>query len=800
MVILLAFAHRHHQKSPTHSRTWLGLSFALTTMAGSNSSGPNYRNGLLILINIGLLVVVILNLTSSSRIIDLESQLAAQKLSFGATGPVKDDNNSNSPSLALEREKQRNVDLKARIQELESKLSASETTVAAVTNNVRQLEQEVANAKTLTNDPQQVNKDDTATTASVSSTDCNNNNNNNNNNASVVMIPKNDSNDILPPPFDQKRSAMCGALPSVIPSTLHLWNSYLDRVVMASKHENDKSYRTHDYTTELLHLISPDKIDRSIVGVPHQWGNVRRVMTKVWERYQYVTTKQQQQQGSTADGGEEKPRVKILVMGGSLIVGVNCRKIIKEYRMGYLLPNRLCTWTHRLETFLNKMLVADVFEVQKVALGGTNTETGHVLLEQDFIPEEAKDADILINAYSTNDMHILTMIEAKQNGVTLRDRIMEMTQNFVRTAMKDGDCAPLLLHMDDYLGNEQREIMVTMELSQAVQTLSAYYGFAAMSYANVVRDIVYGDTHEGWFSPSGWYEGDEMVREIHPNMGMHIVSSWVVAYNMLNIGLTYCTIEPYLTQKQNKDTTEEKVQYEAIAPLPALRRRPHQQDIGFKPKGRPYGLPPVLEESLSLENVTALWKAAPPLQRLTDGETCPHNVGPKCPLSWFSGLTKEGLNVTIAEWMFVRDAYKNTGWGVDQNGKKMGISPKDDGTDAANKAEPKILQLLVPQLQHDVTALTLFYMKSYGEKWDGSRIRFSVEARPGNTNDESKDGSGFVSVRDPDELVGYHGKNTSETYTHRIKLDGIGAGKDVLIGLELIGGTTFKMMGIALCK
>jgi hypothetical protein len=50
--------------------------------------------------------------------------------------------------------------------------------------------------------------------------------------------------------------------------------------------------------------------------------------------------------------------------------------------------------------------------------------------------------------------------------------------------------------MDDYLGNEQREILVTTELAQATMVLANYYGFTSMSYANVVRDIVYGDTHE----------------------------------------------------------------------------------------------------------------------------------------------------------------------------------------------------------------------------------------------------------------------------------------------------------------
>ena len=575
------------------------------------------------------------------------------------------------------------------------------------------------------------------------------------------------------------RSPMCSVLPEIIPSTLHLWNSYLPRIIAASQHENDRKYTVHDFTAELLHLVSPDRMDRSIVGLPHQWTVVKRVMTKAWERYQYTLNQE----------GPEKPKVKILVMGGSLIVGVNCRKIIPEHNLGFLMPNRLCTWTHRLETFLNKMLAADVFEVAKVALGGTNTETGHVLLEQDFLPPEAKNADILINAYSTNDMHIITVLEARSGNQTLREKVMEMTQHFVRTALKDGDCAPLLLHMDDYLGNEQREILTTTELSQAVQTLSAYYGFAAMSYANVIRDIVYGDTKEGWVSPKGWYEGGEMVREIHPGMGMHIVSSWVAAYNMLNLALTYCTIEGFEEQTRPVDETQQ-VPYESIQGLPKLLGRPK---ISAKPHGRPRGLPPPLTASLSLENVTALWKKAKPLQRIQNASlsSCPSSGEARCPFSWISGLTKAGLNTTYATELFVTTAKSNSGWIINSDGGKIGVSP--DGPVAENT--PKKLQLEVRNLHHEITTLTMFYMKSYGTKWAYSRIRLAVLKR-----DSNQPEGAYQIVGSAAELVGFHGKNTSETYTHRMTLEGISAGNDLQMEVELIGGTTFKIMGLATCK
>ena len=169
-----------------------------------------------------------------------------------------------------------------------------------------------------------------------------------------------------------------------------------------------------------------------------------------------------------------------------------------------------------------------MFQVTKIAMGGTNTAVGAQVFQFDLLPEEARDPDIVINGYATNDMHVLTVLEAQSGNQTLGQRVFEITQEFVRTVLEDKPCRnkPLLIHMDDYLGNEQREILSTMELSQAVGTLADYYGFARVSYANLVRDIVYGDTREYWFSPEGWWpEGNRskvMEREIHPGMGKWI--------------------------------------------------------------------------------------------------------------------------------------------------------------------------------------------------------------------------------------------------------------------------------------
>ncbi len=49
-------------------------------------------------------------------------------------------------------------------------------------------------------------------------------------------------------------------------------------------------------------------------------------------------------------------------------------------------------------------------------------------------------------------------------------------------------------------------------------------------------------------------------------------------------------------------------------------------------------------------------------------------------------------------------------------------------------------------------------------------------------------------------MLGTHNKNTSEMYTEEIILDKpVGAGEKIQLEATLVGGETFKIMGLAVC-
>jgi hypothetical protein len=563
---------------------------------------------------------------------------------------------------------------------------------------------------------------------------------------------------------------VCQEIPYPTPSAMALWNQNILKILEATRLPKDTRFSFHDFTAEALQIITP-RLHRSVKSMPHEWASLERAMTIAWERYQFL----QLSRANQAKVNNPPRPLKILVMGGSLLVGTNCRKLKTELDLNFGLPNRECNWSHRLLEFLNSYVGGELVQVTKVAMGGTNTATGSVIWKYDLIPEDAKNPDIVLNAYSTNDMHILTLLEARSANVTLRDKVFEMTQDYVRAILHTCDPSrppPLLLHVDDYLGNEQRKIWDTTELSQGVQVLANYYGFTSFSYADVVRDMVYGDTRESWFS-AHWWETGSFGREIHPGMGMHIASTWVAVYNMLNLVTTYCSI-PSIAPTYN--ITE----YETgVLGLPKLRKDViHAQG---KPKPHPKGLPPVLTKDLLIEDVTTLWRQAEQNAVICDHEKEGKHHMPKCPFSWVSGLSLQQNNNTYIQEYFHDQATTWDGWKLGNDGGKLGFVPTHQN------ASDMVLEFSYPQT---IRSVTLFYMKSYGPKWNKSRLQI----RSWKTPNESV-------LLDERYIVGFHDKNTSEMYTEAIELpEPIPSGARLKLGAKLVGGTEFKIMGLAVCS
>lgn len=595
------------------------------------------------------------------------------------------------------------------------------------------------------------------------------------------------------------RHPLCQAImPHPVPTAMDLWNEHILKIFSMSRIPQDTKYNFHDFTAQLLQIISP-RLPRSVKTVPFDWRPIENALTVAWERYRYLQLPEEERKMIPI---HDKPRpLKILAMGGSVMVGRNCAALKKEMGFQWRLPLRECNWSSRLGNFLNNLFLGDgkdheenLVEISKVAMGGTNTATGSVIWQYDLVPEEARNPDIVINAYSTNDMHILTILEAQSTNTTLRDKTFDMIQQYVRQVLGSRNCRsgsdelipPLLLHMDDYLGNEQVKIWDTTELTQGVQVLANYYGFVSVSYADVIREFVYGDTYERWFSSEWWVSGGEKYeRQIHPGMGMHISQIWVAAYNFLHLASSYCSMPTDVIDNLGNNNINE---YQAgLWGLPELKR--DTKEVKGKPKPRPEGLPPELTQELLLEEVTSLWKTQTEEEESNRPKPeCKSDASAatvKCPFSWVSGLSLQQNNVTWIKEYFEKQSSTWEGWELSDD-EKIGFVPSTQNADG--KKARMILDFTYSQ---KIQSITIFFMKSYGEQWENSELSIRI------LSDEGKEQSPL----EERNILGTHSKKTSEMYTEEIILaNPVDAGEKIQLDATLVGGKTFKIMGLAVCS
>lgn len=622
----------------------------------------------------------------------------------------------------------------------------------------------------------------------------------------------------------QKQDICSTLLPKPTPTALSLWSHHMPNILNATKHWSDReNFLYHDFTALLLFFLTPDRLQRSVKTLPLDWTPVERGLNVIQRRVHFLQTEMDRyRQKNNLSSQDEIPieamkainddpkaprRLNLLVMGGSVTMGVVCH-INPVNEKG---PNRRDgAWPARLDHFLQNLFHGmDLINLQTMALGGTNTESAITMWDYSLLQGDIPYPDVLINAYATNDMHWNSMQDAIARNQTLEQSLYKLSQEFIRQVMTPKKSCrhapPMLLYFDDYLGNEQNEILSTLASSQTINLMSSYYGLGSISYADAVRDIVYGDTKEWWFS-SQWYKGDDYIRAVHPHMGTHIAMAWVVAFNLFNLVTTYCSLPEIGTQSatdtirrlhagtERNSKGEWNYDYKPINGLPHLQET---KKFGGGPREKPRGIPPPLTPDLSLEHITdewqkdsvehaPLWKTIP--ECLAEGhfdDAIDHDSLPKpCLFSWVVYMERfldkpKGLNNKLKPYLV-----SNDGWSAEADNNKLGWVPSSGLGSKFTLEFKKVAQ--------PVQMMTWMIMRSYGEKWEGSKLK--VEAWSGEK------------LLASDEIVGFHDKKTSETYNIKMKLidpesasPGIPPGSDLKVTFELVGGTTFKISGMAIC-
>ena len=205
-------------------------------------------------------------------------------------------------------------------------------------------------------------------------------------------------------------------------------------------------------------------------------------------------------------------------------------------------------------------------------------------------------------------------------------------------------------------------------------------------------------------------------------------------------------------------------------------------------------LPPPLSKRLTLKNVATLWNN-------TNNDNSNSNCNIKdidkvCSFKWLNG---GGFNTqsNTKENVLSKRITKSNGWSIIEDyNNKLGL--------VAIGGKDSYVQLTFENINESINSLIFIILRSYGKKWQNSRVKIRVMAKnykysDGNNNKYSNNDTDediILSI----ELNGFHKSKTSLIYPFAYKLnETIGIGSTMVVDIQLIDGTTFKFTDMAFC-
>lgn len=646
----------------------------------------------------------------------------------------------------------------------------------------------------------------------------------------------------------------------MIPHTSYLWKYFEESILEATRPVNDAHFAYRDFMVELMKYMTPSRLATSRKTLPlAYWDQVEKIIQITYARWKYV----HHNDGNVKRNVEEVvPRkLSIVVFGGSVTVGSYCYETPIEYNINSTkLPyqdDNACNWANRLHHFFNKLFLGpnfrkdtttvqdtDIVKVYNVGKGATNTINGRMIWDLSLLPPDIpRNPDIIINAYSTNDVHQMFQGDdkGKYDKTTVihpsEQVLLDMEQDFIRRILAGDDTSsvnnaapinpkddsnnaipttsesPLLIYYDDYVGNSEKGILALYHYNNVMNMMSNYYGFGFISYVDAVRDMVYTDTNESWFSTSGWPE-----IHFHPGQGMHISTVWMMAYNLFDYVLTYCS-----DRKQQHQQQQQVVNDDPIRMAYTARNNYQYKD---RPTTRPMGvLPPPLQWNLTLDNISNLWnKAAVQKQQQRDKkqkeqQQTNHSNGiitdqlmNPC---YYANVGIVSKSVEEFENGLSKYMTYNKGWETRTDHLKLGYVATPELIDNGNST----FIMLFPNISQRVQVIHIIYMRSYGQFWYGSELQItsSVIHRndQSNSNNKHQNNSTNTTLMTAEttttpiqqqqifKISGHQpDRDTSEVYNDKLRMTKeqvANVGDDIQLQFQLIHGKTFKLVGIALC-
>ena len=317
------------------------------------------------------------------------------------------------------------------------------------------------------------------------------------------------------------------------------------------------------------------------------------------------------------------------------------------------------------------------------------------------------------------------------------------------------------------MGNQHNLILGENSNGWLTQEMSDWYRAMFISYASVVRRLVYANQKETLLSAYWKWPS----KDVHFRMSAHMSLSWVAAFAVLSAAVDFC----------DDDYSDEA--------LSRLFPEMFPQAIFDMVERVP---PSKLNANTMIETVSGEWLEDTKADLAYKAKVCDRNetrVEP-CAIAFIAGPMGTVRSKARLRRFLRSFAVNANGWKPEDSDQYGGYSNKLGYVAFQANAATTLYRDSTPS---EVRTLKVYYLKSYDEKWEDSRARFTFRGLQGEKTILEKT---FT-------LEGFHDSNTSITYQYQLDLglnETLPANVRVELAIQLISGTSFKIVGLVMCN
>mmetsp|Transcript_12817 Transcript_12817/g.19212 ORF Transcript_12817/g.19212 Transcript_12817/m.19212 type:complete len:931 (+) Transcript_12817:127-2919(+) len=501
-----------------------------------------------------------------------------------------------------------------------------------------------------------------------------------------------------------------------------------------------------------------------------------------------------------------------------------------------------CAWAGRLEHLLNEVMFEGepIVKIDNIAAGGQTSEWGAFVLKYRLFSQADVLPDVVISAYSANE----ALDEDPDPGQsTSTSRVFHDFIPSLIEAANDlhpcDDYAPLIIMADDFYGDFPNQ---ALHQTGDVLMQSIWYNLMAVNYASVVRYKVLPEVYdyEQAQAQAQARHHDHHHHHHHPliaskftthlGMAFHIGMAWTMLFNIINafvevcndevLGLTPDAIENYILPSQSVEArkgTADNAENDSIV-VPSKQNSSGDSDLILKlqQKEAPTKYFSRVEREGQDQAYTVGMQVA---KNIADRDAhCGNHTSintndtifqpRECAYAWVSHqfpstsfIHKEQLAEKMEEVII-----SNNGWLAD------GDPITNPRTGWYTYESNSSFTMRIENITEDTNAVIIYAMKSYGPKFLRSKLSVTTRAErvvPLNDDDNVSihnfSTSQHIDMKELSEtfttaIDGYHDTHTSVHFPYTIPIiGGARIGDTVILNAQLVGGSHFKIAGIAFC-